>query len=615
LRTKPDVFVLTGIVLTLVCAPGCSVNRRSVERSSAVDVRSNVSDELEFWDSVSARPLVTNHDALHGLLLLAGEQPGSFKDRLSLARLRGWVDGDEVILANEAARVGLISVACCDLLKIKGGVTRLLFGTSERYCTRELVYRRSLPARSPNQALSGLEFADLMSRVSAELRANRPPAAADFSVERKRLESPAVDAPLDPAAGGSSGLIQPSPATPEEPATAPVTPGESANKTKAAPTTPEATLGAPKATQPTEREADQPAEPEVEQPAGPKAATSEALPASKPEASVAGSPKAAVESPEAKPDGPPSAKADPRTKIRAARAERAKRQLEALKAGRPQAIAEDRVKVLQAAVLQVEGRAQWKPAGRRARWRVAKVDDLLDPGARIRTGRGAAMVLRVGFNATIVVDANTRMVLPEVVQRGKTLKTAVKLSRGRADFKIDKVGLDNDFSVVTPSTLLSVRGTGYLVQFGSLFGTEVFLSKRDALSAVELNYFMKRATYDLSVGSSSTDENKDPAVKALFDTFGPPPVSNLSRSDPATVGFMLAKLGDGPPPLRDLVVDGTKALRRIDVGVQSDQRVDAMVADNDLVSPLDDKEGENPNEGGDDSGGTITLPPPSIGEP
>ena len=60
---------------------------------------------------------------------------------------------------------------------------------------------------------------------------------------------------------------------------------------------------------------------------------------------------------------------------------------------------------------------------------------------------------------------------------------------------------------------------------------------------------------------------------------------------------------------------GTKALRRIDVGVQSDQRVDAMVADNDLVSPLDDKEGENPNEGGDDSGGTITLPPPSIGEP
>lgn len=211
--------------------------------------------------------------------------------------------------------------------------------------------------------------------------------------------------------------------------------------------------------------------------------------------------------------------------------------------GPPAPLAAGEKKGLQAVVMAVTGRVQWLATAEGAEWKSAAVDDVLDPGARVRTGRRSTVTLRVGHNASLLVDRNTRMVIPEVIQEGETLRTVVQVSRGRVDFKVDQVGLTNDFSVVTPSTTLAVRGTGFGVQYGGLFGTETYVARFDYLSRVELSYFLSRMTQRLGAGAASSGRLENPALNALFSTVGPPPLSEQAGSERT-----LAALGLGGKP-------------------------------------------------------------------
>jgi hypothetical protein len=110
---------------------------------------------------------------------------------------------------------------------------------------------------------------------------------------------------------------------------------------------------------------------------------------------------------------------------------------------------------LRALVIGVKGRAQWRQSEEES-WRAAKVNDILRPGADIRTGLRSSVALRVGKNATVLVDRATRLSLPVILQDGQTLRTRAAVRRGRADFKVDSkvelIGLVNDFEGLTPTT-------------------------------------------------------------------------------------------------------------------------------------------------------------------
>jgi len=150
-------------LMLLVASSGC---QRSVAESSVVDTHADVAAELDYWDKVAVRRVVTNNDALHGLLLVADNTaPATWEERLAAAQAHGWIDADASLDPNTSAEMGMMAVAACDVLKIKGGVTMRLLGPSPRYCVKELVFHRVIPARSTNQALSGLEFVDFVGRV------------------------------------------------------------------------------------------------------------------------------------------------------------------------------------------------------------------------------------------------------------------------------------------------------------------------------------------------------------------------------------------------------------------------------------------------------------------
>ncbi len=107
---------------------GCAMERTVLE-DSAVDAFGGVEAELDFWDELATRRVVTNDDALHGLLLLAGEDGGAdYAARLDAARGRGWLSESASPPKNESAAVGMIAVAVCDILDIEGGVTMRVLG-------------------------------------------------------------------------------------------------------------------------------------------------------------------------------------------------------------------------------------------------------------------------------------------------------------------------------------------------------------------------------------------------------------------------------------------------------------------------------------------------------
>ena len=168
---------------------------------------------------------------------------------------------------------------------------------------------------------------------------------------------------------------------------------------------------------------------------------------------------------------------------------------------------------LRAVFIDVSGKVQWR-SGDKDQWRDAKVDDVVDAGVEVRTGTRSHAALRMK-NATVLVDAGTRFQIPTMVKDGDTLRTTAAVTHGRADFKVDKVGLSNDFKVVTPSTTLAVRGTEFAIATGPLKQVEVVGARRNAINAIELKYALTNTTVQLSGSATSSSAVSHPAHAAV----------------------------------------------------------------------------------------------------
>ena len=187
----------------------------------------------------------------------------------------------------------------------------------------------------------------------------------------------------------------------------------------------------------------------------------------------------------------------------------------------PAPLGKDEVKVLQAVIIKVEGVVQWRPSAK-GKWQKAKVNDLLAPGAEIRTGRKSSVTLRVGLNATFKVDRQSRVAIPEIVQKGRVLKTRVALRYGRADVKVDRVGLDNDFAVASPSATLAVRGTAWRMWWDVNKGFRAVGVPRNKLRAIEVEWMRGRQAF-LSQQDGVNELYKDAALAAYAKSYYVPP--------------------------------------------------------------------------------------------
>lgn len=178
---------------------------------------------------------------------------------------------------------------------------------------------------------------------------------------------------------------------------------------------------------------------------------------------------------------------------------------------------EGQTRVFEAVVIGVEGTAQarTKPD---AEWKQLAVNDKLAPGAVVRTGRASHVAFRVGPNATMLVEHQTRIAIPEIVQDGDKLRTRVSMAFGKTDIRVDRIGLTNDFEVATPTATLAVRGTVFRVSWDAVVGANMVGVKGNKLHAIELKYLEGTKAW-LSHADGSNETYKMPAIASYYETY------------------------------------------------------------------------------------------------
>ena len=192
---------------------------------------------------------------------------------------------------------------------------------------------------------------------------------------------------------------------------------------------------------------------------------------------------------------------------------------------------------LKAKVIDCVGKVKWR-AGADIAWKDAKdaaVEDLLSAGAEVRTGLRSRMTLKFD-NATVLIDSNSNFAMPtlELVKEndGDVYRTVAQMKSGRGDFQVDKVGAKNDFKVVTPSSTLAVRGTGFSVHTGAMSGTEVVGARTNAIAAIQLKYAATSQVVQMSGGgeAKSSSISPEPATAALMSSIGALPMVGTATS-------------------------------------------------------------------------------------
>jgi hypothetical protein len=160
-------------VVTLAMT-GCTAGR--VNNPLTHEFGSNKIDaQFEFWHQLATRPLTSNDEALHGLLLYAldADPANTYEERVAEMTARGWLPRGFKREATEAVRRGDVAVAAVRILGIKGGLMlRLTGGKSPRYALLELEDLGILPTSSENQSFSGSEFFGVVGRMEDYRRGN-----------------------------------------------------------------------------------------------------------------------------------------------------------------------------------------------------------------------------------------------------------------------------------------------------------------------------------------------------------------------------------------------------------------------------------------------------------
>lgn len=169
------------LALAAACFTGC--NRAQVANPLPADMLGpDPEKQLDFWHTLAERPVTSNNEAFHGLLLYVDQKDDSpsYEQRVSTLKSRKMIPADFNEPANTAVSRGTLAVAVCRILDVKGGLMMRASNSHPRYAVRELVFMDLYPTSSPHQTFSGAEFLGIIGRLEDHQRGN--PANAPAAV-------------------------------------------------------------------------------------------------------------------------------------------------------------------------------------------------------------------------------------------------------------------------------------------------------------------------------------------------------------------------------------------------------------------------------------------------
>lgn len=141
---------------------------------------SDAETQMSFWHTLATRPVTSNDEAFHGLLLYSDlkDPAGNYAERVKVLKSRKMLPDGFDAPADRAIERGTLAVAICRILEMRGGVMLRILPRSPRYAVRELEFEEVFPTSSSQQTFSGTEFLGIIGRIEDYQRTSRKPVAA-----------------------------------------------------------------------------------------------------------------------------------------------------------------------------------------------------------------------------------------------------------------------------------------------------------------------------------------------------------------------------------------------------------------------------------------------------
>ncbi len=92
-------------------------------------------------------------------------------------------------------------------------------------------------------------------------------------------------------------------------------------------------------------------------------------------------------------------------------------------------------------------------------WHPVEAGQVLPVGTEVQTGLRGSLTLDLGPNSRVTVQRLSHFTLGRLARDGDVLRTLVAVKHGKIDFKVNRVGFDNDFRIATPTGTMAVKGT------------------------------------------------------------------------------------------------------------------------------------------------------------
>jgi len=163
-------------VAVVFAAGGCNVTKMMTVTAVATKMPAD-EDSAAFLDRISSQANVSENDAMRGFLLLLDgrDSAKSFDERVESLRARKIVDARWSFDATRAITRGKLAYMAFQACKMSGGIMIMLAGPTQRYCLREMQYRRMMTAGSMCTPVTGMEFVGVLSRADAFIRRGKTP--------------------------------------------------------------------------------------------------------------------------------------------------------------------------------------------------------------------------------------------------------------------------------------------------------------------------------------------------------------------------------------------------------------------------------------------------------
>ena len=164
---------VTAAFLIFICCIGCG----NGEVVSHNDDLPKSEDSAGFLDRISSLPVVSEDDAMRGILMLidGDDTAESFQQRVQMLQQRGIAPTSWDYVSDRPITRGKYAFMIYQAAKFRGGIILSVTGPSRRYCLRELQFKKVMCNGPMLTEIPGTEYVAVLGRADAFIRTGHVP--------------------------------------------------------------------------------------------------------------------------------------------------------------------------------------------------------------------------------------------------------------------------------------------------------------------------------------------------------------------------------------------------------------------------------------------------------